>query len=280
MKVVRTFAELNAVLANEQDIGLVPTMGALHAGHRSLMQKCADECSLSIATIFVNPLQFGPNEDFTQYPRQETQDIEIATTAGIHVLWVPDVSELLAEMLTRVEVSGPSEGWEGAVRPGHFSGVATIVLKLFLCTQAKVAYFGLKDIQQCAVIHQMVKDLNIPIQLEFMETVREPSGLALSSRNAYFSPEQRNHAAHFHAILRETAIESCRHSSLDLNQIERMVKKGVEKMNSFGFEVDYLAFVNRYTMKPVVEFDAETRLISAIRYAGVRLIDNVSLNGS
>ena len=188
--IVRTIAQLRKQVAAARQaghrVGLVPTMGALHAGHLSLVDAAAAECDFIIATIFVNPTQFGPNEDFTKYPRTLEADLAKLSQHRVDIVFVPETAEMYPTgSATRVEVEGAAREWEGACRPGHFGGVATIVLKLFQIAQADVAYFGRKDLQQTRVIMQMVRDLNVPIEIRVCPTLREPDGLEMSSRNVY-----------------------------------------------------------------------------------------------
>jgi pantoate--beta-alanine ligase len=193
LRIVRNIADLH--LDRDKRIGFVPTMGALHDGHASLMRAAAKETEVVVASIFVNPLQFGPKEDFARYPRDLDADAEIAAANGVDVLFAPDQSEIYPrKRMTTIVVPEVTTLWEGAHRPGHFEGVATVVAKLFNLVRANVAYFGRKDFQQCAVIRRMVLDLNIPIEISIQPTLREKDGLAMSSRNRYLSPDARNRA--------------------------------------------------------------------------------------
>jgi pantoate--beta-alanine ligase len=197
--VVRTVAELRAAVAAARSqgktIGLVPTMGALHAGHASLVDASARECGYTIVTLFVNPTQFGPNEDFNKYPRMLDADVAMVGAHGADLVFAPGVDEVYKPRhATYVEMQGPAEPLEGAFRPGHFRGVATVVLKLFNMAGADVAYFGQKDYQQTLVIRTLVRDFDLPIKIVICPTVREPDGLAMSSRNAYLKPEERQAA--------------------------------------------------------------------------------------
>lgn len=267
MRIVRTLAEMTA-LAPCSSVGFVPTMGALHEGHLSLMRAARSENERVVASLFVNPLQFGKNEDLSRYPRSEEQDFELSASVGVDVMFAPSVEELLPQSLTTVSVAGVSERWEGARRPGHFNGVATIVAKLFHIVQPHRAYFGLKDFQQCAVVKTMVRDLNFPIELRLLETVRDADGLALSSRNRYFSPEERRQAAAFPAILRACL------ASLATTPVDEALAAGVRQLEEAGFEVGYLAWVDADTLEPTTKLE-KGRLIAAIRLANVWLIDNI-----
>lgn len=255
-------------------LGFVPTMGALHKGHLSLMRQAKRECDAVAVSIFVNPLQFGPNEDLSRYPRQEEADIALCAEVGVDQVFIPFARELTESMLTHVHVKDVGDAWEGAHRPGHFDGVATIVLKLFNIVGPDVAYFGLKDLQQCAVIEQTVSDLAVPVDLEFVETVREPSGLAMSSRNAYLNPDQRKEAAVLHRELQSLAsvVRLKNHWNTDAHDTI------LAKLSDVGMKPDYLAMVDRRTMQSQSVPDRYSRLIAAVRFHGVRLIDNVSVH--
>jgi pantoate--beta-alanine ligase len=195
LKVARTVAEMRALRAGTTHVGFVPTMGALHEGHVALMRHARAETSFVVMSLFVNPTQFGPNEDLSRYPRQEARDCELAAAAGVDVAFIPSPDEVYRSTApTMIHVPSVSERWEGAARPGHFDGVATVVAKLFNMVAPDVAYFGRKDLQQCAVVAKLVADLDFSITLRFVETIREPDGLALSSRNAYLSPSARQRA--------------------------------------------------------------------------------------
>lgn len=270
MTVHRTIGGLRKALVSQADIGLVPTMGAFHEGHLELMRRCAKTCSTTVVSIFVNPSQFGPNEDFGAYPRQEARDLELAGSTDIQHVFIPSVDEMYAENRTTVHVQEVSEKWEGASRPGHFDGVATVVLKLFNIVQPGRAFFGLKDLQQCAVVRSMVTSLNVPLDLEFVETVREPSGLAMSSRNAYLSSERRTLASHLYKSLCEAR------SRLNSGQDpDRVVADCKSKLIDLGFEVDYVAMVNPITMEAIRVPEPNSRLMAAVKLAETRLIDNI-----
>lgn len=206
--VVHTVAELRAAVASARrsgkKIGLVPTMGALHAGHTSLVDASARECGFTVVTVFVNPTQFAPHEDYKKYPRTLETDAALVGRHGADLVFAPSVAEVYPTgHATFVEVHGVAEPLEGLFRPGHFRGVATVVLKLFQMVGADVAYFGRKDYQQSLVVRQMVRDFDVPIELRICETMREPDGLAMSSRNAYLKPEERRAATAVSRALRE-----------------------------------------------------------------------------
>lgn len=227
--ILRTVAEVRAwrrALPADQTVGFVPTMGALHAGHISLMALAKSRAAVTIASIFVNPLQFGPNEDLAKYPRPIEKDLALLEAAGVDALFLPEVADLYPEgastFVTEESVSGPMCG---AVRPGHFRGVTTVVLKLFNIVQPDLAVFGQKDAQQCAVLERMVRDLAVPVEMVRGPIVREPDGLALSSRNVYLSPEDRAAAPLIHASLQaaKAAFEAGERDARALATIGRAV---------------------------------------------------------
>ena len=244
-------------------------MGAFHEGHLSLMRESKRNGQFTAVSIFVNPTQFGPNEDLSKYPRQEEADLKMAEAAGVDLAFLPTAEDLYGGSFTKVIVEGPSQNWEGAQRPGHFSGVATIVLKLFNIVKPNSAYFGLKDLQQCAVIRQMCRDLDLDIQLKFIETVRDTDGLALSSRNQYLDESQREHARIFPTELQKTALLI--HESGVISKHLLNLKSNLEQA---GFGVDYAACVDPIDMKEVESVTDSIRLMAAVRYAGIRLLDN------
>ena len=277
--IVRTIAQLRKQVAAARQaghrVGLVPTMGALHAGHLSLVDAAAAECDFIIATIFVNPTQFGPNEDFTKYPRTLEADLAKLSQHRVDIVFVPETAEMYPTgSATRVEVKGAAREWEGACLPGHFGGVATIVLKLFQIAQADVAYFGRKDLQQTRVIMQMVRDLNVPIEIRVCPTLREPDGLAMSSRNVYLSPEERRAAL----VL-----------SRSLNLAQDLVGKGersaarvlaaMQKLLATepSVRVEYVAVVDPVTLATVEQIKGGAYAIIAARVGATRLIDNEPL---
>jgi pantoate--beta-alanine ligase len=271
LKVVRSVAELRAL--GIAGCGFVPTMGAFHEGHLSLMRASAAENDVSAISIFVNPTQFGRGEDFERYPRQEERDLSMAADAGVQVAFVPPVEELYpAGDATRVEVPGLSEPWEGAHRPGHFTGVATVVNKLFNIVQPKAAYFGLKDYQQCMVIERMVTDLHMPVNLKFKETVREDDGLAMSSRNVYLLPEDRRIAP----LLYE-AMQSAARAARSGRPVAEALSSAIASLTGAGFEMDYLALVDPLSLQPIHDVVQDARLLAAARLGGTRLIDNLAV---
>jgi pantoate--beta-alanine ligase len=267
LKVLRTVAEVTS-LRGDAKVALVPTMGAFHEGHLSLMRHARSLANSVWVSLFVNPTQFGPSEDFAAYPRDESRDLSLAESAGVDVVWAPPVSEVYTDDVVPVKAGAEAQLWEGEHRPGHFDGVATVVKRLFDVVRPDVAVFGLKDLQQCAVI----RALNAPVKLEFMETVREPSGLAMSSRNQYFTPEQKEHVS---VLFR--ALTDCALSIRDGGAVEAAVARAVSRLSDEGFAVDYVACVDAATMQPAFAFAPGLRVIAAAKIYGVRLIDNVAV---
>lgn len=260
--------------AEGKSIGFVPTMGALHEGHLSLVRQARRQCGFTAVSIFVNPLQFGPNEDFGRYPRRPREDAMLLEKEGVDLLYLPDPEEFYPkDFSTSIEVRGVSEGGEGSVRPGHFRGVATVVAKLFQQVQPDVAVFGRKDLQQVAVIRRMVADLDFPLRLAAGDTVREPDGLALSSRNAYLSAEERRRAAEFPRAL-FFARDRAAAGETDARKLEGQTREALERA---GFTVDYVAVVDPDTMRPAELAAAGTAVAAAVRLGKTRLIDNVFL---
>jgi pantoate--beta-alanine ligase len=278
MRTVRDALELRDAVrearASGKTIGFVPTMGALHEGHFSLVRQARAETGFVVVSIFVNPLQFAPGEDLARYPRKESEDAAALEREGVDVVYLPDPAAIYPPgFSTVVEVSGVSEGGEGAARPGHFRGVATVVAKLFLQVSPDVAFFGRKDLQQVAVVRRMIRNLDFPIRLVVGETVREPDGLALSSRNTYLSPEERRIAAALPRALfaaRDAAVRGERDAALLAGKVRR-------ELEAVNISVEYVDVVDPATMKPVPEAVSGTALAAAVRVGRTRLIDNVSV---
>ncbi len=261
---------MQGALLGAEHVGFVPTMGALHEGHASLIRASKAECKTTVLSIFVNPLQFNNVDDLAKYPRVEERDFQLAEHLGVDVVFVPTAEELVQGVATQVQVSDVSRQWEGEHRPGHFEGVATIVLKLFNIVRPDYSFFGLKDLQQCAVIQRMVRDLNVPTQLKFCETIREEDGLAMSSRNERFSAEQRIFLSVLPQVLRQAV--------LDLKSgvlPQKALSDAKVELEKAGFSLDYLAIVNPETMQPEDNRIENSRLIFAGEIFGVRLIDNM-----
>ncbi len=284
LEVVRTVAALRAAVAGWRKagdtVGLVPTMGALHAGHLSLIAAARDACRRSIATIFVNPKQFGPREDFARYPRQEAADRAMLDGAGCDLLFAPGVEEMYpAGFDTAVSVGAVTRRWEGEARPGHFSGVATVVTKLLLQALADKAFFGEKDWQQLQAVARMARDLDIPTAIVGCPTVREADGLALSSRHAYLAPAERAAAPALHRALTRLAGDVAQ--AADAAAVGAAVAACIAAIAAAGFAgVDYVAAVDAETLEPLEGAPAagrSGRILAAARLGGVRLIDNVAV---
>ncbi len=275
-QVVRTPEALRSALSGRGRVGLVPTMGYLHDGHATLMRRAREVCDVLVVSIFVNPLQFGPSEDLAAYPRDLERDLGVVGGAGVDVVFMPSRETMYPPAFdTRVVVSGVSDGLDGASRPGHFVGVATVVLKLLNLVRPDVAFFGEKDWQQLAVLRQMVRDLNVPVEVVGLPTVRAPSGLALSSRNSYLTAEQQARAAVLSRAL--AAVQGAYAAG----------ERKAGKLRQTGLDVlaedpevtlDYLSVVGRDMQeREVVDNDPMTRVLVAARMFGVRLIDNMPL---
>jgi pantoate--beta-alanine ligase len=249
-------------------------MGALHEGHLSLVRRAKQEAGFAVVSIFVNPLQFAPQDDLARYPRSPRKDAELLESAGADLLYLPDEKAFYAPgHSTSVEVAGVTEGGEGEARPGHFRGVATVVAKLFLQVTPDVVVFGRKDLQQVAVIRRMIRDLDFPIRLVVGDTVREEDGLALSSRNVYLSKEERRQAAALPRAL-FAARELAASGAGDPNLLERVTRDALEDA---GFEVDYVQVVEPENMRPLERLAPGATIAAAVRVGKTRLIDNVPL---
>jgi pantoate--beta-alanine ligase len=283
MRVVRTVAELRALLDPERraarTIGLVPTMGAFHAGHLALMERARGACDVVVVSLFVNPTQFGAGEDLAAYPRDESRDAELARDAGVDVLFAPGVEEVYPTgFATTVRVGALGETLEGAHRPGHFDGVATVVAKLLNMVQPHVAYFGQKDAQQALIVRRLVRDLDLPVQIEVCPTVREPDGLALSSRNAYLGAADRDRAVALRRAL-DAAEAAVAAGERDAATVSAAARRAMEP---YGVEPEYLALVAADTLVPVDRVDGSVLVALAARVGPARLIDNtlITTNGS
>lgn len=267
---------LNPLRQRGQRIALVPTMGNLHEGHLALIAEARKQAGFVVCTIFVNPMQFGPTEDLDAYPRTLEQDIARLEAAGCHALFTPSIAEMYPmghQHHTVVSVPGLSEGYCGASRPGHFDGVATVVCKLFNLVQPDTAIFGLKDYQQFLVIRRMVADLCLPIALVGVATQREPSGLALSSRNGYLSADEKARAAALIRILKDTA------ASLQTGHTVAWVEEqALRSLQEAGFRPDYFSVCHAQTLAPATEQDADLVILAAAWMGRTRLIDNLTLS--
>jgi pantoate--beta-alanine ligase len=278
MKTVKSVRDLRAAVAEARAEGkqicLVPTMGNLHAGHAALVAKAAQRTDFVVASIFVNPLQFGPSEDLDTYPRTLLADQEKLFEAGCNLLFTPDVEEMYPNGLdgqTRVRVAGVSEGLCGASRPGHFEGVATAVSKLFNMVQPDLAIFGQKDYQQLAVIRTLVRDLNMPIQIIGEQTVRADDGLALSSRNGYLTPEQRAAAPLLYRTLKEIAAAV----QAGERDYAKLIAAAQEQHSAAGFRPDYLEIRESNSLRPAQTDDHQLVILVAAFIGNTRLIDNL-----
>jgi pantoate--beta-alanine ligase len=273
MHIARDLPSLRNALAGLGPVALVPTMGALHAGHLSLLaaaRQAVGPGGAVVASIFVNPLQFGPGEDLARYPRPEEADLAMLREAGCDLAWLPQVEAMYPPgRATTIHVEGPAEGWEGAARPGHFRGVATVCAKLFLQTGAQVAAFGEKDWQQLQVIRRMVRDLDLPVRILPCPTLREADGLALSSRNRFLAPEERARAVALPGAMR-AAIEAMARGTSPAAALAT-ARAGLA---AAGFALDYLALVEPESLREVPA--PPGRLIAAARLGGVRLLDTMA----
>ncbi len=264
-------------LASGESVVLVPTMGNLHAGHMSLVNRARSLADRVVVSIFVNPLQFGPNEDFEAYPRTPEQDQDLLEGADVDLLFEPSVEEMYPdgkEGTAVVEVPGISDVLCGAHRNGHFVGVVTVVTKLFNIIQPTVAVFGEKDFQQLFIIRRMVEDLNSPVQIVSVPTRREDDGLAMSSRNRYLSPEQRSVAPGLYATLQQVA----QHVQSDDDALEDIEDWGKRQLEELGFVPDYLSIRERHGLSTPSPSDSDLVVLVAARLGSVRLIDNLVID--
>ena len=279
MQIVRQLDPLRDALAGFRKagfkIGLVPTMGALHAGHLRLVKVAKEQCDVVVASIFVNPTQFGEGEDLDAYPRQEAADVALLEAAGVKLLWAPAVDQVYPQgFATNVSVSGISDGLCGAARPGHFDGVATVVAKLFNQVRPDAAFFGEKDYQQLAVIRRMARDLDFTHEIVGVATVRDADGLALSSRNAYLTAEERGNAVALPEVMREAAIAIAAGGPVAATLADakaRLLASGFHK-------VDYLELRNADTLALMDDFTKPARLLAAAHIGRTRLIDNIPVS--
>ena len=278
MQIIRRLEELDPALAELrggcEKLALVPTMGALHAGHMKLIAEAGRLADRTAATIFVNPMQFGAGEDLDRYPRQEAADAEMLEQAGCDLLWLPAVADIYPEgFATRISVRDLSERWEGAARSGHFDGVATVVAKLLRSVRPDVALFGEKDFQQLAVIRRMAADLSFGVEIVGVPTVRDPDGLALSSRNAYLSADERKRAAAL-----PIALNSAREAIVGGHPVADALASARQSLQQAGFSpVDYVALVDSASLEPLDAPRGAMRLIAAATIGGTRLIDNIAV---
>ncbi len=279
MKTLSAIIETRGVVRDLQSrgrtVGFVPTMGALHAGHRSLIDAARDRSDAVVVSIFVNPTQFTQGEDLDRYPRPIETDLELCRHAGVDLVFLPTVETMCPQgATTEVRVAGLTAGLCGSHRPGHFEGVATVVAKLFNIVPANTAFFGEKDYQQLKTIERMVRDLDMPIEISPCPTVRESDGLAVSSRNAYLSPAHREQAASISRAMR-SAGES--HESGELNAGRLIAQMESEILDAGPADVDYISIVGAETLEDIETVDQPARICIAARIGGCRLIDNMPL---
>jgi len=279
MKISHTINEvrksIQAVRQQGLSVGLVPTMGALHAGHGSLIEAAAQECDFVVVSIFVNPTQFAPGEDLDKYPRTLETDCAYCEKLGANLVFAPSAQEMYpAEQLTWVDVQKLTELLCGAKRPGHFRGVTTVCTKLFNITLPDIAYFGQKDAQQAIVIQRMVRDLNIPLQIRICPIVREPDGLAMSSRNRYLSPEERKRACCLYK-----ALKACREKVVagndDVTSLIDAMKAVIERDQG---RIDYIHIVDKDTLEPLGRIEQKALVAVAVHIGNTRLIDNLIID--
>lgn len=279
MQTLRDLPSLRAAVetlkSDGKPLALVPTMGALHDGHMALVEEARRHAGHVVVSIFVNPRQFGVNEDLDAYPRREAKDAQMLQAAGVDILWAPTVEVMYpAGYATNISVSGVTEGLDGAARPGHFDGVATVVTKLFNQVRPEVALFGEKDYQQLAVIRRMVRDLDVPIEIIGVPTERAEDGLALSSRNQYLTEEERKNALALPRALGEAA----RHMEKGAT-VDAAIAKAIAMLATHGFDsIDYVTLCDAVTLEPMTVLDRPARLLGAAKLGMTRLIDNIPVD--
>ena len=260
--------------ADDKTVAIVPTMGALHAGHRSLIEAARQDCDFVVVSIFVNPTQFGQGEDIDAYPRPLQADLDVCEQCGADLVFTPDVETMYPDgAVTTVSVAALGDTLCGRSRAGHFDGVCTVVAKLFNIVCADKAYFGAKDFQQSTIIRQMVRDLNIPVEIVLCPTIREPDGLAVSSRNVYLSSEQRQQAPQLHRCL-QMAADMIRKSHPQSEQVIQAMREYLAQQADLG-QVDYIQVVNPADLRDVDSTEGEVVLALAVKFGPARLIDNM-----
>ena len=282
MEIIRTISWMKEASrqarAENQIIALVPTMGALHEGHLSLIRRAKQECSKIFVSIFVNPKQFGPNEDFAKYPRSLETDAEKLAAEGVEAVFAPEAAEIYpGRFRTYVNVDGISDRLEGRTRPGHFRGVATVVLKLLQIVQPHFAYFGRKDAQQLRIIQQMVRDLNLDVNIVVCPIVREHDGLALSSRNAYLNPEERAAATTLYRAL-DAARRSINSGTRDALHLQSVLRETIQREPLAA--LDYAEIVDADAFEPIVRIGKSCYVLLAVFFGNTRLIDNMLVTPS
>jgi pantoate--beta-alanine ligase len=278
LTVITTVAELRRLLDDRKQqgeaVGIVPTMGALHAGHLSLVRAACDECACVVVSVYVNPTQFAPNEDFQRYPRNLDHDLQLLKTVGTVIVFAPTDAEMYPTgFQTTVQVNKLSLGHEGELRPTHFRGVATVVLKLFTATDADYAYFGQKDYQQLRVVEQMARDLNLRTVVRACATTREPDGLAMSSRNRYLTPDERNRGLALSRAL-EIVREMTGRGETNCAELEAALH---DVLSTAGLQPDYAVIVDRETLQPLAQLTCPAVALVAAKVGKTRLIDNMLL---
>jgi pantoate--beta-alanine ligase len=276
VKIIETLAEMQAIRRGlKGSVGLVPTMGYLHEGHLTLVRQSRKNNDFTVSTIFVNPTQFGPGEDFERYPRDYPRDFAMLEKEKCDYVLLPSVKEMYPEGYNSwVVVEGVTDRLEGSIRPGHFRGVATVVAKLFNIVQPARAYFGQKDAQQCVVIRQMVRDLNMPLEMIIVPTVREADGLALSSRNVYLSPQERQQAPVLHKAL-STAHVMWAEGEKDSAKLRQAITDLIQKKPLANIE--YVSIADGLTLKESEKAEAHAIISLAVKFGRTRLIDNIIL---
>lgn len=280
MQIIHTVAELRSALKSKTTVALVPTMGNLHAGHIHLATLAKQHAQCVVVSIFVNPLQFGANEDLASYPRTLDADCEKLEAAGVDIVFAPNVQEMYPDFNAATNdlgqtmiISAPpiAKALCGASRPGHFDGVATVVMKLFNIVMPQTAVFGRKDFQQLFIIRELVRQFNLPIEIIAGETVREASGLAMSSRNGYLTSEQKSHASMLHTCLKEI-VASVQQGSVDYAALEQVT---AQTLNNNGWLTDYISVRSARTLLPATQEDSALVVLAAAKIGNTRLIDNI-----
>lgn len=278
MKIIRTIKEMKEQIATTKPktIGFVPTMGYLHEGHLSLVEQAKAENDTVVMSIFVNPLQFGPNEDFDRYPRDEKRDAQLAEQKGVDILFIPDVKEMYPEeMGVKMSIHKGTNVLCGKSRPGHFDGVITVLTKLFHIVEPTKAYFGLKDAQQFAVVNTLVKELNFPLKLVGLPTVRENDGLAKSSRNVNLSPEERKEATSLYSSLKigqKIIVDGIKNTDTIIKEVKNFLQ------NSTNGKIDYVELLSFPKLEKIAHVKETVILAVAVQYERARLIDNIILD--
>ncbi len=278
MKIIKNINQMQNLIkkikSKNKTVGFVPTMGYLHEGHLSLMRKARLETDVVVVSIFVNPTQFGPTEDYAKYPRDFDRDIKLSKKVGVDLLFHPEVKSMYRDdYYTYVEVEKLTQSLCGASRPGHFIGVTTVVTKLFNIVQPDIAYFGQKDAQQAYVVKKMVKDLNIPVKIRILPTIREEDGLAISSRNGYLNPEERKQARCLYQALKEARKLIKNKCGYNPGKIKKAMQKIVEKNNKA--KIDYIEIVDCSNLEPIKKIKGKVLIALAVYIGNTRLVDNV-----